>query len=137
MDSTTARERTLHFCIQAVAATWHTSMCNRSMNNFPSHCFSLEEATHLEFIWKALTMKPWHESWFATSTMSLDMRVTRTLIVWLHLLNLWEVLNEIHITENFKADLCLWRASEAMESRPTECDSNPQSLLFPPGANIS
>ena len=41
-----------------------------------------------------------------------------------------------YITENFKVDLCLWRASEAKESRPTECVSNPQLLLFPPGANI-
>ena len=43
-------------------------------------------------------MKPWHESWFATSTVYLDMRVTKTLIGLLHQLNLWEDFNKLHKT---------------------------------------
>ena len=40
------------------------------------------------------------------------------------------------LTEKFKVHLCLWRASEAMEIRPTECVSDPKSPHFPGRANI-
>ena len=39
--------------------------------------------------------------------------------------------------DQFKVDLWLWGASEVMESKPTDCVSNPESLRFSWRATLS